>query len=132
MNFAGPARQPGERKPTIDFNARMVRATLLDQTGAAIENLEQPNPVRIDVILESARVLEPFFDFYVRNNHAVTISIIVNDSVIESAIEDALPKATYHRNLRARTNDALFWTQAITSASRRKCDPRSTEWGSAS
>jgi ABC-2 type transport system ATP-binding protein len=74
MNFAGPARQPGEREPTIDFNARVVRATLLDQAGATIENLEQPNPVRIDVILESARVLDgPFFDFYIRNEEGVVV-----------------------------------------------------------
>jgi energy-coupling factor transporter ATP-binding protein EcfA2 len=74
MNFAGPPRGPGERQPTIDFNARVVRAALLDQTGAAIENLEQGNSISIDVVLEAARPLEgPCFDFHIRNDDGIVV-----------------------------------------------------------
>jgi ABC-2 type transport system ATP-binding protein len=74
MNFAGPPREPGERQPTIDFNARVVRAALLDQTGAPIENLEQGHSISIDVILEAARPLEgPCFDFHIRNDEGIVV-----------------------------------------------------------
>jgi ABC-2 type transport system ATP-binding protein len=117
MNFAGPARQPGEREPTIDFNARVVRAALLDQAGAAIENLEQPNPVRIDVVLESARVLDgPFFDFYIRNEEGIVVCGF--ETTLESRvtagqhirltgeIENRLVPGRYHLDCWVRQNES--------------------------
>jgi ABC-type polysaccharide/polyol phosphate transport system ATPase subunit len=74
LNFAGPARPTGEREPMIDFNAKVVRAALLDATGAPIENIEQPHPISIDAVLEAARPLEgPHFDFYVRNDEGIVV-----------------------------------------------------------
>jgi len=117
LNFAGPARQPGEREPTIDFNARVVRAALLDQAGAAIENLEAPNPIRIDVILESARPLEgPFFDFYIRNEQGIVVCGF--ETALESRvsageqmrltgeIENRLVPGRYHLDCWVRQNES--------------------------
>ncbi len=74
QNFAGPASEPGEREPTIDFNARVVRASLVDEAGTPVENVEQPQPIILDVVLEAARSLEgPNFDFYIRNDEGIVI-----------------------------------------------------------
>ena len=74
LNFAGAARKPGEREPTIDFNAKLLSAELLDAAGAAIENVERDEAIRIDVVLEAARTLEgPQFDFYIRNDDGLVV-----------------------------------------------------------
>jgi ABC-type polysaccharide/polyol phosphate transport system ATPase subunit len=76
LNFAGPPQGPaaGERQPMIDFNARVVEATLRDPSGAAIENVEQGMPISIDVVLEAARSLDgPAFGFHVRNEDGVVV-----------------------------------------------------------
>jgi ABC-type polysaccharide/polyol phosphate transport system ATPase subunit len=74
LNFAKPGREPGEREPTIDFNAKVVSAALLDDAGAAIENVERDDPIRIDVVLEAARELDsPQFDFYIRNDDGLVV-----------------------------------------------------------
>lgn len=117
MNFAGPARRPGEREPTIDFNARVVTARLLDRTGAAIENLEQPNPIRIDVILESARSLEgPFFDFYIRNEEGIVVCgfetslehrVSAGEQIrLTGEIENRLVPGRYHLDCWVRQNES--------------------------
>jgi ABC-type polysaccharide/polyol phosphate transport system ATPase subunit len=70
LNFAGPPREsvPDNREPTVDFNARAIRATLRDPSGEAIENIEQGTPMSIDVELEAVRPLDgPNFAFHVRN-----------------------------------------------------------------
>jgi ABC-2 type transport system ATP-binding protein len=76
MNFAGPSHGPGgdERQPTIDFNAKVVAATLRDGAGRAIDNVEQGDPISIDVVLEAARDLDgPAFAFHVRNDEGVVV-----------------------------------------------------------
>ena len=55
LNFAGPPRQPGEREPTIDFNARVLRAALLDQLALRSRTSSSPTLIVIDAILEAAR-----------------------------------------------------------------------------
>ena len=74
LNFAGPPREEGEPEPMIDFNARVLSAVLLDEAGAAIENIEQSHPISIDVTLEAARPLAgPNFDFYIRNDEGIVV-----------------------------------------------------------
>jgi ABC-2 type transport system ATP-binding protein len=74
QNFAGPALEPGEPEPTIDFNARVVRAMLVDESGTPVENVEQPQPINVDLVLEAARPLEgPNFDFYIRNDEGIVV-----------------------------------------------------------
>jgi hypothetical protein len=58
----------------IDFNANAISASLLDEAGTAIENVEQTDPIRIDVVLEAARMLDgPQFDFYIRNDDGLVV-----------------------------------------------------------
>jgi len=75
LNFAGPQRElPGERQPLIDFNAKVISATLRDAAGAAIENVEEDAPISIDVAIEAARRLDgPSFVFHVRNDDGVVV-----------------------------------------------------------
>jgi ABC-2 type transport system ATP-binding protein len=76
LNFAGPRRDRDghEPEPLIDFNAKVVRATLRDATGAPAENVEQDEPIVIDVVLEAARGLDgPNFAFHVRNDDGVVV-----------------------------------------------------------
>jgi ABC-type polysaccharide/polyol phosphate transport system ATPase subunit len=71
LNFAGPPRDDAqdERQQMVDFNAKMISATLRDASGEAVENVEQDTPIAIDVVLEAARSLEgPNFGFHVRDD----------------------------------------------------------------
>ena len=53
----------------VDFNAKMISATLRDPSGQAVENVEQDTPIAIDVVLEAARSLQgPNFGFHVRDD----------------------------------------------------------------
>jgi ABC-type polysaccharide/polyol phosphate transport system ATPase subunit len=117
LNFAGPPRQPGEREPTIDFNAQVVSATLMDGTGAPIENLEAPHPLNIDVVLEAARPLEgPNFDFYVRNDEGVVVcgfQTALAEPVssgrqirLTGAIENRLVPGRYHLDCWVRQDES--------------------------
>ena len=74
LNFAGPAHGTDEPRKMVDFNAKVVEATLRDASGAAIENVEQGLPISIDVVLEAARPLEcPKFSFHVRNDEGMVV-----------------------------------------------------------
>ena len=76
LNFAVPRRdgEKHEREPMIDFNAKVVEATLRDSSGTAIENLEQDVPILIDVLIQAARNLQgPSFAFHVRNDDGVVV-----------------------------------------------------------
>ena len=58
----------------IDFNARVVEATLRDAAGEPIENVEQGTPIEIDIVLEAARELDgPMFVFHVRNDDGMVV-----------------------------------------------------------
>jgi ABC-2 type transport system ATP-binding protein len=72
-NFAGErAPEPGETE--VDLNGRVVRATLLDHAGEPVGNVEQGEPIVLDVVIEAARDLErPKFVFHVRNADGVAV-----------------------------------------------------------
>jgi energy-coupling factor transporter ATP-binding protein EcfA2 len=116
-NFAGPAREAGEREPTIDFNAKVVRATLVDDTGTPVENVERPNPINIDVVLEAARSLDgPNFDFYIRNDEGIVVcgfQTALSDPVasgekigLTGEIENRLVPGRYHLDCWVRQNES--------------------------
>jgi ABC-2 type transport system ATP-binding protein len=72
MNFGGDA--PAHGAAEVDLNARVVQATLLDQGGEPIENVEQGEPIVVDAVIEAARDLErPKFVFHVRNADGVAV-----------------------------------------------------------
>jgi energy-coupling factor transporter ATP-binding protein EcfA2 len=77
LNFAAPkghGELAGERQPMIDFNAKVVEATLRDASGAAIENVEQGDALGLDVVIEAARDLDgPVFAFHVRNDDGIVV-----------------------------------------------------------
>ncbi len=82
LNFAGPpsGARGGNREPMVDFNAKVVEATLRDGAGEAIENVEQDSPIRIDVVLHAMRSLEgPHFVFHVRNDDGVLVCSFASD-----------------------------------------------------
>jgi ABC-2 type transport system ATP-binding protein len=77
-NFAPPRREGDrsepERELVIDFNARVIEATLRNVAGQAIENVEQDAPISVDVLIEAARHLEgPTFVFQVRNEDGIVV-----------------------------------------------------------
>jgi ABC-2 type transport system ATP-binding protein len=117
MNFAGPAREPGEREPTIDLNARVIRAALLDEAGAPIENLEQPRPISIDVVLQAARQLEaPYFDFHIRNGEGIVVCgfhtalshrVVSGEQIrLTGQVENRLVPGNYHLDCWVRQDES--------------------------
>jgi ABC-2 type transport system ATP-binding protein len=77
QNFAPPGREGDgglDREPVIDFNARVIEATLRTPAGEAIENVEQDAPISVDVLIEAARNLAgPTFAFQVMNEDSVVV-----------------------------------------------------------
>ncbi len=82
LNFAGPpapdaegVNPPGDYVGTVDLNARLVSARLMDENGDRVENVEQRKPISIDVVVEIARELaNPTFAFHVRNADGMIVS----------------------------------------------------------
>jgi ABC-2 type transport system ATP-binding protein len=76
-NFAPVQRSEGsgpDREPVIDFNVRVVQATLRNSAGEATENVEQSVPISVDVLIEAARNLDgPTFAFHVVNEDGVVV-----------------------------------------------------------
>jgi len=79
LNFAGP-QPPEEGKPlpdkaaVMDLNARVLQAGLRDAAGQPVENVEQGQPISLDVTLEAARELvDPIFIFHVVNADGVVV-----------------------------------------------------------
>jgi ABC-type polysaccharide/polyol phosphate transport system ATPase subunit len=75
LNFAMPRSGPGGEKPAVpDVNARLVQARLLDQSGQAVENIEQGTPIVVDATIEAARELDrPRFMFHVMNEEGLVV-----------------------------------------------------------
>ncbi len=82
LNFAegasGPLGEPSlpapERPATLDLNARLVHARLIDGSGNSVANLEQEAPIVLDAIVEAARELDdPVFVFHIRNADGVVV-----------------------------------------------------------
>jgi ABC-type polysaccharide/polyol phosphate transport system ATPase subunit len=72
LNFAGAplgrAEDADAGPATLDVNARVVHAGLRSEAGEPVENVEQGEPITVDVVLEAARDLErPIFVFHVLN-----------------------------------------------------------------
>ena len=58
----------------IDLNVRVAEATLRDERGKAIANVEQANPIEVDIVVEAARDLAgPIFVFHVINEQGVVV-----------------------------------------------------------
>jgi ABC-2 type transport system ATP-binding protein len=65
---------PGGLAPVIDLNVRVAEATLRDERGKAIANVEQANPIEVDIVVEAARDLAgPIFVFHVINEQGVVV-----------------------------------------------------------
>jgi ABC-2 type transport system ATP-binding protein len=65
---------PGELEPVIDLNVRVVEANLRDGRGRPIANVEQDNPIEVDIVVEAARELAgPIFVFHVINEQGVVV-----------------------------------------------------------
>jgi ABC-type polysaccharide/polyol phosphate transport system ATPase subunit len=117
LNFAGPPRDgTGERQPMIDFNAKVVEATLRGPSGATVENVEQGVPIAIDVVLEAARSLDgPSFAFHVRNDEGVVVfgfntsldrRVPVGAQIrLEGGIENRLVPGRYYLDCWVRQNE---------------------------
>jgi hypothetical protein len=72
LNFVGAplgrAEDADAGPATLDVNARVVHAGLRSEAGEPVENVEQGEPITVDVVLEAARDLErPIFVFHVLN-----------------------------------------------------------------
>ncbi len=79
LNFDGPGGEassnPEELEAVLDINVRVVEATLRDDSGASIENVEQGRPILVDCLVEAARDLnEPVFLFHVLTDDGIVIS----------------------------------------------------------
>ena len=82
LNFAGPpapdsegVNPPGDYVGTVDLNARLVSARLMDENGDSVENVEQGKPISIDVVVEIAREMaNPTFSFHVLNADGMIVS----------------------------------------------------------
>ena len=65
---------PGGLAPVIDLNVRVAEATLRDERGKPIVNVEQTNPIEVDIVVEAARDLAgPIFVFHVINEQGVVV-----------------------------------------------------------
>jgi ABC-type polysaccharide/polyol phosphate transport system ATPase subunit len=78
LNFAEhseeSARAARQGEAVMDVNMRVIDGTLRDAAGAAIENVEQGDPINVDIVLEAARDLEaPIFVFHVINEAGVVV-----------------------------------------------------------
>jgi ABC-type polysaccharide/polyol phosphate transport system ATPase subunit len=77
INFGQENRggqKPGELESVIDVNVRVVEATLRDERGLAVENVEQAKPIEVDIVVEAARDLAgPIFVFHVLNEQGVVV-----------------------------------------------------------
>ncbi len=79
LNFEGPGGETGtdpeKLESFLDVNVRVLEATLRDEAGQSIENVEQGHPVAIDCVVEAARDLpEPVFAFHLLSDDGVVIA----------------------------------------------------------
>jgi ABC-type polysaccharide/polyol phosphate transport system ATPase subunit len=85
LNFDGPggeaAGNPEELEAALDMNVRVLEATLRDDSGASIENVEQRRPILVDCLVEAARDLnEPVFLFHVLSDDGIVISAFEHEA----------------------------------------------------
>jgi ABC-2 type transport system ATP-binding protein len=128
LNFAGPKDDLviDDREPTVDFNARVLSATLRDEAGAAVENVEQGAPIALEVVLEAARGLRsPTFAFHVRNDDGMVVfgfNTSLDDEVapggsmrLEGSIENRLVPGRYYLDcwVRQTENERTIAVQGL-------------------
>jgi ABC-2 type transport system ATP-binding protein len=76
LNFGGSDGDSKEGQPSAvpDIHARLVRAWLEDGAGERVENVEQGQPIRIEVVLEARRELaSPIFAIHVLTEDGATL-----------------------------------------------------------
>ena len=76
LNFGGSDGEGKEGQPSAvpDIHARLVRAWLEDEAGERVENVEQGQPIRIEVVLEARRELTgPIFAIHVLTEDGATL-----------------------------------------------------------
>ena len=76
MNFGGAdVHVPGdERRAVPGVNARLVEAWLENESGDRVENVEQGEPIRMNVVIEAREQLaEPVFGIHVLNEQGATV-----------------------------------------------------------
>jgi ABC-2 type transport system ATP-binding protein len=78
LNFALDAGVDGapdaEASGVLDLNVRVIEATLRDETGATISNVEQNVPIQVDILVQAARELAgPSFVFHVVHEGGVVV-----------------------------------------------------------
>jgi len=76
LNFAGEeVTEDGVRRTAFpDINSRVVHARLTTASGAPIENVEQGEPINLDVLMEARQDLtEPVFVLYVVREDGVVV-----------------------------------------------------------
>ncbi len=65
----------GDGDPVVSLNARIVEASLRDETGQPLENVEQGSPIVADMVFDAARDLPgPVFMFHVVSADGVVVS----------------------------------------------------------
>jgi ABC-2 type transport system ATP-binding protein len=78
LNFAPHSGADGtaetDSNAVLDLNVRVLEATLRDETGAAINNVEQNVPIQVDILVQAARELAgPIFVFHVVHEEGVVV-----------------------------------------------------------
>ncbi len=78
LNFGGDARERGtglSAAPTL--HARLVDGALTDVDGAAIDNLEQGEPIRFNLTIEARTALiDPVFAFHFTNAEGTEVFVV--------------------------------------------------------
>jgi hypothetical protein len=73
LNFAGDTAN-GTGPGVLDVNVRVVEATLRNAAGEAVENVEQGEPIGVDVVFEARHDLEePVFGLHFLNADGETV-----------------------------------------------------------
>jgi ABC-2 type transport system ATP-binding protein len=81
LNFEGNPTAPAEVHESqaegtrMDFHARLLHAHVLDERGAEVENLEQREPIRLDLLLEAQHHLpEPILVLNVMHEDGTAVA----------------------------------------------------------
>jgi ABC-2 type transport system ATP-binding protein len=89
LNFAQAGGADGkpdsEHNAVLDVNVRVVEATLRDEAGKPISNVEQSVPIDVDILVEAARELAaPTFVFHVVHEDGVVVFVF--DCTLERTV----------------------------------------------
>jgi ABC-2 type transport system ATP-binding protein len=74
LNFGDMPATEGGQEVATDVNVRVLESCLRDRQGAAVANVEQGEPLRIDILLEAARPLrEPILVCHIVNDAGIVV-----------------------------------------------------------